>query len=383
MTTAWGRILLLYGIGIVAAGQLGIVPPLLPHLRHDLELSLAIAGAVVSVVTLMGALFGLVAGNWCERIGHARALRLGLLVMLAAAAACSLSDSALTLLVARGVAGVGYLLVVVACPTLMAQASTRRHQPAALSLWSTFVPVGMAAAGFAAASASSLVGWRMIFGLDAASMALALAAAMVCVPATASPGRPRETSPIGTLRPGFALSAAFFCFALLFLALAGLLPAFLVDERQVDAASAGRLVASATAFGIVGSLAAGWTMRRGRVSVRLGAFGLLASTLVASLALLVKAPIELSFAVFAASFALGGLVPAIAFASVPLVAGDAHRIGPINGLLAQAGSLGSLAGPPLLALWVHLAGWPLAPLFLLTIAAIGAAFALAARRSST
>src|SRR5204862_1313260 len=122
MTTAWGRIFLLYGIGIVAAGQLGIVPPLLPQLRHDLDLSLAAAGAAVSVVTLMGALFGLVAGNWCERIGHARALRLGLLVMLAAAAACSLSNSALTLLIARGVAGVGYLLVVVAGPTLMTQA---------------------------------------------------------------------------------------------------------------------------------------------------------------------------------------------------------------------------------------------------------------------
>jgi len=29
---------------------------------------------------------------------------------------------------------------------------------------------------------------------------------------------------------------------------------------------------------------------------------------------------------------------------------------------------------------VHAVGWPLAPVFLLTIAAIGAAFALAARR---
>ena len=88
------------------------------------------------------------------------------------------------------------------------------------------------------------------------------------------------------------------------------------------------------------------------------------------------------FTALAASFALGGLVPAIVFASVPLVADDPGRIGPINGLLAQAGSLGSLAGPPMLALWVRLAGWTLAPVLLLTIAAIGAAFALAARRAS-
>src|SRR4029450_6817595 len=99
MTTAWGLIFLLYGIGIVAAGQLGIVPPLLPQLRRDLDLSLTTAGAVVSTVTLMGALFGLVAGNWCERIGHVRALRLGLLVMLAAACAFSFARGALTLCV--------------------------------------------------------------------------------------------------------------------------------------------------------------------------------------------------------------------------------------------------------------------------------------------
>jgi len=63
---------------------------------------------------------------------------------------------------------------------------------------------------------------------------------------------------------------------------------------------------------------------------------------------------------FAVSFAIGGLVPAAVFASVPRIAPDRHAIGPINGLLAQAGSLGSLAGPPVLALWIEWAGWSLA-----------------------
>ena len=49
-------------------------------------------------------------------------------------------------------------------------------------------------------------------------------------------------------------------------------------------------------------------------------------------------------------------MPAATFASVPLVAGNPRAIGPINGLVAQAGSLGSLAGPPLLAVWVDWTG---------------------------
>jgi len=65
------------------------------------------------------------------------------------------------------------------------------------------------------------------------------------------------------------------------------------------------------------------------------------------------------------------LVPSAAFASVPRLAPGPRAIGPINGLLAQAGSLGSLAGPLLLALWVELTGWTWAPLLLLAVAALG------------
>jgi MFS family permease len=159
MTTSWGRIALLYAIGVLAAGQLGIVPPLVPALQRDLGLSLAGAGMTVSIVTLVGALFGLPAGGWSEKVGHARALRIGILVMAAAAALCAAADDANTLLAARGVAGVGYLLVVVACPSLMVSTAEPRHHAFALSLWGTFVPAGIALSGLATAAFADRAGW--------------------------------------------------------------------------------------------------------------------------------------------------------------------------------------------------------------------------------
>ena len=75
MTTSWARIALLYAIGVLAAGQLGIVPPLVPALQRDLGLSLATAGMAVSVVTLVGAVLGLPAGGWSQRIGHGAGAR--------------------------------------------------------------------------------------------------------------------------------------------------------------------------------------------------------------------------------------------------------------------------------------------------------------------
>jgi MFS family permease len=379
MTTSWGRIALFYAIGVLAAGQLGVVPPLVPALQQDLGLSLATAGMTVSIVTLVGALFGLPAGGWSERIGHARALRIGILIMASAAALCAAADNASTLLAARGLAGIGYLLVVVAGPSLMASTAEPRHHAFTLSLWGTFVPAGIALSGLAAAAFADRAGWRIIFAVDVVLLAFALIVAIVAIPLTRVPQHDERRVSVGALRAAVPLSVAFFCFALVFLALAGLLPAWLVESRGLPAAEAGRIVAIATAFGIAGSLLAGWLMRRGTFPGRLAAVGLIASTAIAALSFSAAAPVPLAVAGFAASFALGGLVPAAAFASVPQVAADRRAIGPINGLLAQAGSLGSLAGPPMLAFWVEGAGWSLAPVMLLAVAAIGAACALAVK----
>ena len=367
--TSWPRLLLIYAIGVVSAGQLGIVPPLVPALQAELGLSLATAGAVVSIVTLVGALLGLPAGAFAERIGHARAFRLGLLVMAIAAGLCAVAQGALLLLAARTLAGVGYLLVVVAGPSLMAMLAERRHQPTALSLWGTFVPVGIALAGIATASFAHS-GWRTIFAVAGALLIAALLAAL----GVGSP--PAHASgwqmPPGSLRAALPLAVSFFCFALLFLALAGMLPAYLVARRDMSMAAAGQTVAVATALGIAGSFAAAGLMHRGATPGRLIAVGLAASTAAAIFAFRPEFGLPASIAGFALSFAIGGLVPSAAFASVPRLAPGPRAIGPINGLLAQAGSLGSLAGPPVLALWVELASWDDAPLLLLAVAAVGA-----------
>lgn len=382
MTTSWRQIGLLYAIGVVAAGQLGIVPPLVTALQRDLDLSLAGAGVAVSAITLVGAVLGLPAGDWSERIGHVHALRLGIGVMAIAAVMCGLASDGSVLLAARCLAGAGYLLVVVAAPSLMFAASAPRHQSLALSLWGTFVPTGIALAGLATAALADRVGWRAIFIADAVLLAAVLGiTALMPRPIALPAGSSRQESSANALLRAAPLAVAFFCFALLFLALAGLLPVNLVDTRSLPASEAGQFVAIATSLGIVGSLAAGWMMRRGAPPGRLILAGMAASTALAVLGLFALVPTHAAVACFALSFAVGGLVPAAVFASVPRVARDPRAIGPINGLVAQTGSLGSLAGPPLLALWVEHVGWPTAATALLAVAAIGMACALAVRRS--
>jgi hypothetical protein len=81
------------------------------------------------------------------------------------------SDAA-TLLAGRTLAGIGYLLVVVAGPSLMALTAEPRHHAIALSLWGTFVPTGIALAGLVTAAFAD-AGWRTIFAVDLVILAAA------------------------------------------------------------------------------------------------------------------------------------------------------------------------------------------------------------------
>ncbi len=380
MTTSWSRIALLYAIGVLAAGQLGIVPPLVPELQRDLGLSLAGAGTAVSVITLVGAVLGLPAGGWSQRIGHARALAIGLAIMAVAAALCAAANDAATLLAGRTLAGIGYLLVVVAGPSLMAATAEPRHQPMTLSLWGTFVPTGIALAGLVAAGFADS---RLAHDLRGRSRAAGRRGDR--------DGRRRAARRRRGARRGEAAGRRACRFPAACRRLLLLRPA-LPGRRRIAAglagrapglaaADAGRIAAIATAFGIPGSLLAGSLMRAGVSPGRLAAIGLLGSMALAALCFTVL-PLPMAVVGFALSFAIGGLVPAATFASVPLVAGNPRAIGPINGLVAQAGSLGSLAGPPLLAVWVDWTDWRFAPMLLLAIAVLGAAAALAVRRAS-
>ena len=206
MTTSWSRIALLYAIGVLAAGQLGIVPPLVPGLQHDLGLSLAAAGMAVSVITLVGAVFGLPAGGWSRaHRPRARTAPSACLIMAVAAALCAAADDAATLLAARALAGIGYLLVVVAGPSLMAATAEPRHQPV------DAVAVGHLRAGRhrprrpRRGGLRRTRGWRTIFAVD-----------LVAAGRRADRGGPRRaarrrrrarrrTQPLGRLRCAAAL----------------------------------------------------------------------------------------------------------------------------------------------------------------------------------
>lgn len=101
-------------------------------------------GWLLSIVSIVGIVFGLIAGILVAKIGYVRLLITGLLM----GAAMSFWQARLpgfsAMLTSRLIEGVSQLIIVVVAPTLIAQFSTDRYRGAAMALWSTFFGVSFA-----------------------------------------------------------------------------------------------------------------------------------------------------------------------------------------------------------------------------------------------
>ena len=104
--------------GVVAALQVGKLPPALPALQADLDLSLVQSGFMLSMVQLAGVLLAVFMGLLADGMGLKRSMLCGLVLLALASAAGSLATSPWVLLVLRASEGVGFLLVALTGATL-------------------------------------------------------------------------------------------------------------------------------------------------------------------------------------------------------------------------------------------------------------------------
>ena len=152
MPARWRTIILLWLVGVLAAAEFGKITPLVPILHDRLHLSLTAAGWLTSLLELGGGTCGIVAGLAISRLGAQLALTAGLSLLVVAGGAEALTEilhgPALPLFAGRVVESAGYLMIVIAAPSLIFHACRPEDHAAALGLWATFVPVGIALGAF-------------------------------------------------------------------------------------------------------------------------------------------------------------------------------------------------------------------------------------------
>ena len=336
--------------GLCAAAQFGKIAVLYDDL--GVRYSGSGIGLMVSVVGLVGLVFGATAGLIVERLGYRRVLVGALALGAVLSAIQSTVPGYPLMMLTRVIEGFSHLAVVVAGPVLIARVSAPRHHGAVMSLWSSFFGVSFALTAWGGGALVAAYGTASLFVLHSVLMAV-----LAVILAWMVPGRrgPYDLPPITVAAlvrhhaaiyasPRIAAPALGFVFyTAMYVALLTLLPIQFAGADRVRVATAMPLVSIAV------SLTLGvWLLTR-VPAVRLVQWGFAVAG-VSALAIWAgwSAP---SLAVILALTLAGamGLVQGASFAAIPQLNASQGDRAYAAGAIAQLGNLGTTTGTPLLA----------------------------------
>lgn len=344
-------VLALWCAGLGAAAQFGKVSFALDLFAGRYPLASPVAlGLIVSVVGLVGLVFGTTAGLLVARIGPRRAI-VAALALGAGMSALQVIDLPYALLIAtRIVEGFSHLAIVVVGPTMIAGITPARHQGLSMTLWSSFFGVTYAVLALVAPALLTGGGTAPLYlahALWMGALALGLRALL-----PSDPPAPPLASGGGILAQHAAIYASprvaapalgFVNYTAIYVAILTLLPP-LMPPAQVAVAAAGMPLVS-----IALSLTLGvWALRHiSAVTLVQAGFAAGAVSVVALWLVWGQGAAMLAAAlIFAGAM---GIVQGASFAAIPQLNATAIDRARASGAVAQLGNLGTTTGTPILA----------------------------------
>ncbi|RGP36051.1 MFS transporter [Pseudotabrizicola alkalilacus] len=355
-------VLAIWCAGLGAAAQFGKISVLFGVLGDQYAGASAVAlGLIVSIVGMVGLVFGTTAGLFVARIGPRRAIVAALLMGAAMSALQSLGLSYPAMIASRVVEGVSHLAIVVVGPTVIAGLAAERFRGLAMTLWSSFFGVTYAVLALLAPPLLAAYGAAGVFVAHAvwmAAMAVCLALLLPRDPVAPQIARPGLLDQHLRIYASPRLSApalGFFCYTFLYVAVLTLVPPDVPLAQRALAAAGMPLISIAL------SLTLGvWLL--GRMSaVRLVQCGYLAAVPgFVLLALFWGQGTGMVLGALWVTAALG-IVQGASFASIPELNATPEDRAQAAGAIAQLGNLGTTTGTPVLAALLLGAGpWGLA-----------------------
>ena len=371
--TRFGLVLLLWVAGLCAAAQFAKFSVAFPAIRSLYPEAGGSLGFLVSILSLMGIVFGTTAGLIIARIGFRRLLLSALVLGAAVSAYQATLPGLVPMLASRVIEGLSHLVIVVAAPTLIAQVSARRHRAMTLTLWGTFFGVAfslVAWLGLPLVSRHGLHGLFLVHGMLMAAIALVLyfrLPRLVHTPQEqALPGLRELLRRHGEIYASARMSApalGWLFYTLTFVSLLTLLPDLVRPQDRVLVTGAMPLAS------VAGSLTIGLALLRRFPAFQVVIMGFAAAMVIIGLLALDSDNAFLCIALFGAL----GLVQGASFAAVPQLNDRPQTQAYANGALAQMGNLGNTCGTPLLLAILVTAGFVGAVAFLLLCFALGIA----------
>ncbi len=355
-------IFVLWAAGLTAGVQFGKIAVPFAEFRALYPSMGDNVGWLLTLVSLLGAIFGVVVGLVATNIGMHRVILGSLVVGGVLSLAQSTFPSFGVLAATRVLEGISHLGLVVAAPTLIAQTANDTWRGTAMALWSSFFAVAFALVAWFGTPFIADFGIAAFFQIHGGAMLVLAGALALILPKLNTPPPNTSLSELVTqtisayqrpsvLWPGVAW--LFYTFT--FLALLTVVP------EQLPAQDRGLAGTVMSLIGIVTSLMVlPFILRKiPATTVVLSAFALTAIVILvgASLPLVMRALLI---------FMVLGLIQGGVFAAVSQInqTEGARALG--FGIMAQTGNLGNLIGTPIMLALVS--GYGLTGLFLVVVA---------------
>lgn len=373
----WLLVAVATSCGLVAAYNIGKVPPSVPALRAEFATSLTWIAALVSSYSLVAMTCSLMMGRVVGWFGLWRTAACGLVFLVVGGVVGATTDQFVLLLAGRVLEGLGYLAVAVSMPAFISRICSPANRPIAMGVWGTFVPAGITICMLAAPMLSAHGGWRLLWWVGVASALVMLVVATlwirpVVMPHALRSGPLRVTAWRSVVnRNTILLTACFAVYSMLFTGLATFLPTYWSETADLALAVATQWTALVISFNVTGNLFGGWLNKTG-VSVRgLLLMGLPLSGLFAAMAYAVALSFGAQLVAACVFSFISGITPSTLFSTAAKISRTAEQNSLLVGLLFQGAGLGQVLGPLLLGAMLDVTGvWVYSPAYFLTCVAL-------------
>ncbi|MEO0544072.1 MAG: MFS transporter [Pseudomonadota bacterium] len=339
-------IIVLWCAGLLAAAQFAKIAVLLPEIRTIYPFSGNAIAWLLTLISLVGAILGGIAGSIANRIGQKNVL----LMALFGGGLLSLGQALLPdfgiMAASRVLEGLSHLGIVVAAPSFIAQLSSDRWRGAAMSLWSTFFGVSFALFALIAIPLAKTAGVANIFQFHGGMMILVAIMLLIFLPDL---DRPKfgTNAKVGLTGPNSIFAAylrwpmvwpgiGWLFYTLTFVSMLAILPDQIQSELRGPTTTAMPLISIVVSLVAVPLL----LVRFSATTIVMSGFALCAASI--TLSAVSSLPV-----VAVTLFGALGVVQGATFAAVAELNASAGERALGYGILAQTGNIGNLLGTPI------------------------------------
>lgn len=376
--THWWLVFVVVFAGVTAATNIGKVSPVIPLIQQELGLSLVNIGWIVSGFSFFSMFLCLLMSVLASKAGNYRLAVLALVLMGVGGLASASAADFTILLFGRITESLGFVMIAVTGPALIAKVVLTKDRPLAITFWSIWLPVGVILMLLLSPVLVDFSGWRLLWLVTGC---LALLWALVLGIALFRIGRASDREPSinraefrGLFhRNSWLLTLSMLCFSCAYMSATAFAPTFWFETHGISLREGAYWLALAMFGTIVGNLSSGLLLKRGYPARSLLLAGFVLPAFLCGFVFVSGLPFWLQYICLVLFVTCGAAVPTITLATAPTYATSSVQVGPSVAMVFQGATAGQVLGPILLSQLIeyHQYNWSWAVLFFGAFALIG------------